>query len=465
MILRWGPMHKTVVLNVVGLTPSLIGAHTPHLRAFRDGATLAHVDAAFPAVTCTAQSNYLTGLPPREHGVVGNGWYFRDTQEVRFWQQADALVQRPRTWDLARRRDARFTCANLFWWYAMYCGADYTVTPRPMYAADGRKVPDVWTNPSCLRDELQQQLGQFPLFKFWGPGAGIESSEWIAQAAVSVDGRYDATLTLVYLPHLDYALQKHGPDTPEAASSLQAVDAVIGRLIEHFGERGARILILSEYGIVPVTRPVHLNRALREAGMLDVRSELGTERLDAGGSRAFALADHQIAHVYVRDAGAVDRARDVLRGTPGVGRVLDAAGRSELGLDHPRSGELVALAECDAWFTYYFWLEDRLAPDYARTVDIHRKPGYDPAELFLDPEKFAVQARLAAKLLARKAGARTLLNVIPLDATLVKGSHGGLTKPEAGPLLMTNQHELVSSAHIASTEVCALILRHVFDKV
>ena len=449
-------MHKTVVLNVVGLTPSLIGDATPFLKAFRDEGRMATIRPALPAVTCTAQADYLTGCLPREHGIVGNGWYFRDTQEVKLWQQADGLVQRPRIWEEARRRDASFTCANLFWWYAMYSGADATVTPRPMYPADGRKVPDVWTSPEGLRDELQGALGRFPLFKFWGPMASIECSEWVGEAAIRVDERADATLSLVYLPHLDYALQRCGPGSAAAAAASRDVDGVVERVVTHFRGRGARVVVLSEYGIAAVDRPVHLNRVLRERGYLSIRRELGTERLDAGACRAFAVADHQVAHVYVRDAADVSDVRAVLERTPGVGRVLQEAERG--GLDHPRSGELVCLAEPGCWFTYYFWEDDALAPDYARTVDIHRKPGYDPVELFLAD---GAKPRLMAKVLGRKLGFRNLLDVIPLDASLVKGSHGlADVAAEEGPLLMTDG--VLERDELSSTDVYGVLLDQVF---
>ena len=456
-------MRKTVVLNVVGLTSALVGEHTPNLRAFRDAGRLATVAPALPAVTCTAQADYLTGVRPHEHGIVANGWYFRDTSEVRLWQQADALVRRPRLWDEGKRRDSRFTCANLFWWFAMYAAADLTITPRPMYPADGRKVPDVWTDPPVLREELQAELGRFPLFKFWGPGASIESTDWIARAAVRADERFDPTLTLVYLPHLDYVLQREGPGGAGVPRELRAVDAVVGRLVDHFKGRGASVVVLSEYGIAPVNTPVHPNRALRDAGLLATRLELGRERLDAGASRAFAVADHQVAHVYVRDPADVSTAASVLRGTPGVARVLDADAKRDAGLDHPRSGELVALAEPGCWFTYYYWLDDAVAPDYARTVDIHRKPGYDPCELFLDPACRFIKPRLMAKVLARKAGVRNLLDVVPLDAALVKGSHGlADAAPDAGPLLMTDAPDRLSGDRLASTDVRDAILSHVF---
>src|SRR5690349_12710278 len=172
-ILYSPPVHKTVVINAVGLTQSLLGEHTPRLRDFVSRGRIANIAPVLPAVTCSVQATYLTGAMPREHGIVGNGWYFRDECEIKVWRQSDRLVQRPRIWDIARRSDADFTCANVCWWYAMYSGAEFTVTPRPMYLADGRKIPDIWTEPAELRFQLQERLGQFPLFKFWGPATSI----------------------------------------------------------------------------------------------------------------------------------------------------------------------------------------------------------------------------------------------------------------------------------------------------
>jgi predicted AlkP superfamily pyrophosphatase or phosphodiesterase len=422
-------MQKTVVINVVGLTSSLIGEHTPKLAAFVRKGQRVCIGPVLPAVTTTVQSTYLTGTTPAEHGIVGNGWYFRDESEVRFWRQSDGLVQRPRIWEKARQFDPAFTCANCFWWYAMYSRADVTVTPRPMYPADGRKLPDVWTNPPQLRCDLQKELGQFPLFQFWGPATSIAASRWIAEAAIRVDRQFNPTLNLIYLPHLDYSLQKYGPDVahPRIQQDLRELDDVCGRLFEHFGK--GRIVVLSEYGITGVHRPVHLNRALREAGLITIREELGRELLDAGASRAFAVADHQVAHIYVNDASVLEQVRELVARTAGVAEVLDAAGKRARHLDHPRSGELIALAEPDAWFTYYYWLDDGRCPDFARTVDIHRKPGYDPVELFLDPAIPAPQLKIAWTLLRRKLGLRAMLDVIPLDATMRRWSRGRTAWP------------------------------------
>ncbi|MBA2540725.1 MAG: alkaline phosphatase family protein, partial [Deltaproteobacteria bacterium] len=401
------------------------------------------------------------------HGIVGNGWYYRELAEVALWKQANQLVSGDKIWDEAKRRDASFTCAKLFWWFNMYSTADLAVTPRPMYPADGRKLPDIHTHPAALRDQLQTDLGQFPLFDFWGPRAGITSSKWIAACAIDVWRRHKPTLELVYLPHLDYDLQRQGPSGPGIPAALKEVDALCGDLIEIATKDDARVIVLSEYGITPVDGAVHINRILREAKLLALRIEQGREYLDAGASTAFAVADHQVAHVYVRDLRRIDEIKLLLERTPGIERVLDSAGKRVAGLDHPRAGDLVAISAADKWFTYYHWLDDDLAPDFARTVDIHRKPGYDPVELFLDPKLTAPQAQVIWKLARRKLGFRTLLDVIPLDASLVKGSHGRLTdSPQHGPCVISSQplagHEMAKDLAIDATSIKQLVLDHLF---
>jgi len=454
-------MHKTVVLNVVGLTPAMLGPSMPRLAAWAASGSRVRIKPAFPAVTCTAQADYVTGVYPDEHGVVGNGWYVRDDAEVRFWRQSNRLVQARKIWEVAAENDSTFTCANVFWWFNMYSTVPYSVTPRPMYRADGVKLPDVYTTPADLRQELQAELGTFPLFDFWGPRAGIASTRWIAASARVVERKFQPTLTLVYLPHLDYNLQRLGPDDPATARDLADVDDVAGDLIRFYEERGARVVVLSEYGLVNVSRPIHVNRVLREHGLLAVREECGQELLDAGASAAFAVADHQVAHVYVNDPSCSGRVRTLLERLPGVEAVLDEAGKAAARIGHARAGDFVAIAEPDAWFTYYYWLEDARAADFARTVEIHRKPGYDPVELFLDPAIRIPQLTVGWKLLKRRLGFRQLLDVIPLDATLVKGSHGrspGWT--DDGPLLISRQTSLLPTGNIASVDVFEILLRH-----
>ncbi len=456
-------MKRTVVLNVVGLTPDLLGEATPSLQAFARRGGLRPLRTVLPAVTCSVQSTFTTGLLPGEHGAVANGWYFRDTAEVRLWQQSNALVAGEKVWEAARRRDPSFTCAKLFWWYNMYSSADASVTPRPLYPADGRKLPDIYAEPPELRPELTEKLGPFPLFNFWGPKANIRSSRWIADCARHVYDTRRPTLTLVYLPHLDYGLQRLGPDDPAIVGDLRQIDAICGELIEHFERDGARVVVLSEYGITPVSGAVHINRVLRRAGLVRVKPELGRDTLDAGASEAFAVADHQVAHVYVRLPERIPEVKQLLEGVDGIEAVLDREGKREAGLDHPRSGELVTIAAADRWFTYYFWEDDERAPDYARTVDIHRKPGYDPVELFVDPELRAPTLKVGWTLVRKALGFRYLMDVIPLDASLVRGSHGRITDDAgAGPLFISGEPELLPDGPVDATAVKPLLLEHLF---
>ncbi|WP_242927960.1 alkaline phosphatase family protein [Pontibacter vulgaris] len=454
-------MQKTVVLNVVGLTQSLIGKHTPFLAEWAASAQGATIQPVLPAVTCTAQATYLTGKFPEEHGIVGNGWYFKDECEIKFWRQSNKLVQAEKVWEVAKAANPNFTCANMCWWYNMYSSADYSLTPRPQYLADGRKLPDCYTYPAELRDIFQQKLGTFPLFSYWGPKTSIESSRWIAEASKITDNLLNPTLTLVYLPHLDYNLQRLGPSDPHIATDLHGIDAVCANLISFYEARGAHVIVLSEYGISDVSNPVHLNRVLREQGYLAVREERGTELLDPGVSTAFAVADHQVAHIYVNDKSKMAEVKRLVEQVPGVEEVLGGEARTKYNLAHDRCGDLVAIADSNAWFTYYYWLDDKRAPDFARTVEIHKKPGYDPVELFADPKIRFLMPLVAGKLLKKKLGFRTLMDIIPLDATLVKGSHGRIPEDkQEWPVLLTRNMQMPLPSSIQATDVFHLILAH-----
>jgi len=450
-------MNKTAVLIVVGLTPDLLGPEMPFLSEWAKKRRVSTIVPPLPAVTCSSQATFYTGQMPAKHGIVGNGWYFRDDCEVHLWRQSNRLVQAESIWDAARRLDPSFTCANLFGWFNMYSSVDFSITPRPMYPADGRKVPDVYTYPGDLRDMAQSKLGTFPLFEFWGPRASINSTKWIAESAKLVDERHAPTLTVVYLPHLDYNLQKLGPDDPAIASDLRAVDEVCGDLIRFYEARDTQVVVLSEYGIVPVKTPVHINRLLRQMDLIRVRDEMGLEVFDAGASAAFAVADHQVAHVYMNDPSKLGAVRAALEKTEGIDLVLDAGGKEKFGLNHNRAGELVAVAKPNAWFTYYYWFDDKVAPDFARTVDIHRKPGYDPVELFIDPALKMPMLKVGYKLMRRKAGFRDLLDIIPLDASLVKGSHGRVDNaPGRGPLFIGN----AGRSELVATDIFGEIMAH-----
>lgn len=329
-----------------------------------------------------------------------------------------------------------------------------------MYPSDGRKLPDVYSHPMDLRDRLQQVLGQFPLFEFWGPNANINSTKWIAQASKKVDQWHNPTLTLIYLPHLDYNLQRQGINFNEISKDLQEIDSVCQDLIQYYEGQGAEVLLLSEYAITDVHKPIHLNRVLRKEGYITVKQELGLELLDAGASRAFAVADHQLAHVYVNDPGNLPRIKELLEQVPGVEMVLDDAGKNKYHLQHDRAGDLVVVADKDSWFTYYYWLDDKKAPDFARTVDIHRKPGYDPVEMFANPDIRFLKARVGMKVLKKKLGFRYLMDIIPLDASLVKGSHGRINEdPADRPLFTAQNKSLLATEQVQPTQVYDIILQ------
>ena len=454
-------MQKTVVINIVALSQSLIGEHTPFLQKYLSERHLTHIKPVFPAVTTTAQSCYVTGKFPNTHGIVGNGWYDRDDCEVKFWKQSNKLVKAEKIWEAAKKQDPDFTCSKMFWWYNMYASADFSVTPRPQYHADGVKAPDCYTHPPELRDKLQNALGIFPLFSFWGPNANIKSSKWIADASIWVDKAEDPTLSLIYLPHLDYCLQKYGVDFQKISKELIEIDKLVEELVTYYQSKNAKVILLSEYGINDVNQPVHLNRILRENDLISVRIEKGLELLDVGASKVFAVADHQIAHIYCNDSTEKQNVKALLEKTDGVAMVLDEEGKKEYHLDHERSGDLVVMAKPNAWFTYYYWLDDAKAPDYARLVDIHRKPGYDPVEMFMNPRNPFIKIRAGYKLARKLLGFRYLMDVIPLDATLVKGSHGSpLTSKEYYPIMISD--EKIAEQDLQATDVYDVIWKSVF---
>ena len=437
-----------VVINIVGLTQSLLGQHTPNLNRLINDGFISELEGVFPALTCSAQASMLTGTLPSVHGIVGNGWYSRDLAEVMFWKQSNRLVGGEKVWEAARKEVEGFNCSQLFWWYNMYSSVDRSVTLRPIYPADGRKIPALYSQPSTLHSDYEQALGPFPMFNFWGPKADIRSSQWIADCARKEFDDNRSMLQLVYLPHLDYNLQRLGPDNPAIWSDVAEIDRVAGELIEHVRQGGAEVMVVSEYGIEQVEGHVEINRVLRERGYIEVRETLGWEMLDCGASRAFAVADHQIAHVYVRDPEDIGPVADLLASVTGIGRVLGAGDKPEWGIDHVRAGELVAVADPGYWFTYYYWLDDCKAPDFARTVDIHRKPGYDPVELFVDPDIRYPTARVAFRLLQKKLGFRMLMDVIPLKPDLVRGTHGRLAaRAEQGPLLIGSNRKIAADKH------------------
>ena len=456
-------MQRTAILNVVGLTPRHIGENTPHIAAFLDRADnrIAHVEPSLPAVTSTVQATYLTGTPPSKHGIVANGWYDRDYAETRFWKQSNHLVEGRKLWEHLRENDPGFTCAKLFWWNNMYSTVDYSITPRPIYRSDGRKVFDIATYPQDLRKPVKKELGKFPFIKFWGPASDIESSQWIARSAKWIEDQKQPTLSLVYLPHLDDHLQRIGPNDPRISIDLGQIDAVVGDLIRFYENAGVKVVLLSEYGITDVNRPIHLNRIFREKGWLEIRDELGHDILELGDSKAFAIADHQVAHIYVNDRSILSEVRETVAAVDGVDEVMDGAMKNYSGLEHSRSGDLIAVSDMRSWFTYYYWDDDRRAPDFARCVDIHRKIGYDPVELFVNPRIKRPKLKVVGKKLRSAFGFRTLMDLIPIDSTLVKGSHGRIPdNNDDRPVLIGDFPSFPDQASLRATDVYDHLYRH-----
>lgn len=458
------PTRRIAILNVVGLTARHLGPDTPFLREFsrREENRTITVTPTIPAVTSTMQASFLTGKSPGEHGIVSNMWYDRDYAEHRCWKQSNHLVKGRKIWEQIRdEHDPDFTCAKVFWWNNMYSTADYQITPRPIYCANGKKVFDIQTWPMDLRKRIKRKLGKFPFPAFWGPAAGIDSSDWIAKSAIWFEEKFSPGLNLVYLPHLDYNLQRLGPDDIAVSADLQAIDRIVKDLVTHLEKRDVEVVILSEYGITAVDHPVHLNRIFREKGWLSWREELKREVLDPGNCKAFAIPDHQVAHVYVNDPAIEEEVAAVLRETEGVEKIYNREQQKEIGLDNERSGDFVVVSDERSWFTYYYWKNDRKAPDYARCVDIHRKPGYDPAELFVDPKIKFPKLRIANRLLRKMLGFRMLMDVIPLDATLVKGSHGRIPEsPKDHPLLIGSFQSSDLSDTVEATAVHDILLNH-----
>ncbi len=431
-----------VIINAVGLTPRLL-THAPRLSALADAGWLRPLHDVVPAVTCTAQATMLTGVSPSTHGIVGNGWYFRDTGEVRFWQQANTLLQAEPVYATAHRRARRgghsLKVAKLFWWFNQGADVEISVTPKPYYGADGNKAFGIAGTPIGLTDRLQSVLGPFPFPTFWGPNAGLPCTEWIARCASEILSHERPDLSFVYLPHLDYDPQRFGPSGSDMPRLVGELDAAATPLLDAANRADATVWVVSEYGHLDVSRPVLINQTLRRVGLLSARPGPFGEIFDPLASRAFAVCDHQVAHVYVRQTEDIPTVRDHLLAVQGIDRLLIGPERAEVELDHPRSGEIVALSTRDSWFAYPFWIEDSAAPDYARTVDIHRKPGYDPCELIFDPKLRAPKLRAARRLLQKKLGFRTLFDLISLDPTIIRGSHGLVSaSAEEGPLLIAD---------------------------
>lgn len=433
---------RVILLSIPGLRRQDV-SRMPNLTRLVSQGDDVNLVPSFPCVTCPVQVNMTTGRPPSAHGVIANGFYWREKREIEMWTAWNSVIECPQIWDTLRKHDAQLTSAVWFPLLSKGCGAEFICTPAPIHNPDGSESLWCYTKPTELYGELRDALGHFPLKHFWGPLANIQSTAWIVDSAVHAAKTASPRFWYLYLPHLDYAAQKTGPDSEQAARAINELDEVLGRLIAGMSAAFARDrllwLVASEYVIEPVNHVLYPNRALREAGLLAVRSdEASGEWLDLNGSRAWALADHQLSHVYVQNESDVGQVVDLFRDRDGVAEILVGDERRKYDVDHAHAGEVIVVSQPNSWQAYYYWLDDARAPGFARTVDIHRKPGYDPVELHVD--------------LATRS--------IPLDASLVKGSHGAPPHRESQRgILLASQRGVLVGQSLADTDLYDLVLR------
>jgi predicted AlkP superfamily pyrophosphatase or phosphodiesterase len=440
-------MKHVIFLSVPGLRRQDVDS-MPNLQSLVAGGDSATLVPSFPCVTWPVQANMLCGNLPATHGVIANGFYWRESHEIEMWTAWNETILAPQIWDVLHERDSGLTSAVWFPMLSKGCGADYICMPAPVHNPDGTESLWCYTRPTELYGELRDRHGHFPLQHFWGPAANIKSSAWIADSAVDGAERFRPNFFFIYLPHLDYAAQKSGPDSEAALQAVTDFDELLGRMVEGmnaaYGGDELLWLVASEYTIVPVDHVTYPNRVLREAGLLRVREEEDGEHIDLAGSDAWALVDHQFSHVFVRDAdaAAIAKIEDLFTGLEGIDEVLAGEQRAKYQMDHERSGEVILVSSPSSWQAYYYWLDDARAPGFARTVDIHRKPGYDPVEMHFDP--------------ATKG--------IPLDATLVKGSHGApATSDRQCGVLLSSRSDTLATSQLRDDEVASLVLRQFND--
>ncbi len=435
--------NSLVFLSIPGLRAADL-SRMPSLSALASSGSRATLVPSFPCVTWPVQTTMLTGRLPNEHGVVSNGFYSRKRHEVEMWTAGNEVIQSPQIWDLLHQRDKNIQSAVWFPMLSKRCGARYVCMPAPVHNPDGSESLWCYTKPAELYGELLGQLGHFPLQNFWGPMANIQSSEWIARSACLAAGRYHPQFFYIYIPHLDYAAQKEGPDSPAAAEAVGQLDALIGELTREMAlafNGDVSWMVASEYAIVPVNHVSYPNRILRELGLLEVRVSEG-EQLDLERSRAWSLVDHQFSHLFVRDADTtvLQRIQSAFKSEPGIAEVLVGDQRSKYGMDHWRSGEVILISEPESWQAYYWWMKDENAPPYARTVDIHSKPGYDPVELCFDP----------------------VTKSIPLDATLVRGSHGAPAVESAQQgVVLTSWDEPALENSLRDKDIASIVMNRI----
>ncbi|MBK8269700.1 MAG: alkaline phosphatase family protein [Planctomycetes bacterium] len=412
--------------------------HMPRLRSIADKGASREFRPSFPCVTSPVQASMLTGRSPHEHGIIGNGFYHRDRDAVELWVGRNGLIEGDQIWNALTAHG--ITSAAWHTQNIKDAAATFIVTPEPKHHDDGRTELWCYSKPDGLYEKLLRDLGHFPLMNYWGPMTSIKSTEWTINAALWLLQRERPRFNHIYFPHLDYAAQKFGPNSDQAVAACREADVQVGRLVDGVAALGmsdAVFLFVGEYAITDVSRVVYPNRMLRDAGMLRVESRPDGEHLITADSLAFAVVDHQFANIYIKDRTDIDAVSGIFEGLEGVAQVLVGDERGTL--NHPCAGEVVIIAEPDAWFPYYWWFDDDFAPAFARTVDIHAKPGYDPVEMFINMQ-------------TKKT---------PLDATLIKGSHGAPAEsPDQFGAIIASSSELLSSiSPVSDVEIYFIIDR------
>jgi len=394
-------MKKIIVLDIPGLVGSNIDKNeTKNIsKIIKNNHSV--LNPTFPAVTCSAQSSILTGTYPSEHGIIANGYYDKTYKEIHFWDQPSKLVKKPQIWDILKEKNSKIKTAVLFWQNTLFAKSDTVITPKPIHL-ENNFVMWCYSKPENFYEEISKEIGEFDLKWYWGPFASIESSKWIINATKITIKNHNPDLLLTYIPHLDYAGQKYGPESIEFQNSLSEVDELIGNLIDFLQSEKLEyeIIILSEYGFNQVNNSISPNIILNDNLLLQTRNIGGKEYIDFELSKAFAMCDHQIAHIFIKP-GFEETVTKIFEKQP-IGKILNKKMQKELHIDNERSGDIILMSEKNSWFNYHWWTDEKFAPDFTFSVDIHRKPGFDPLELFFDMKT----------------------KKISHDTSLIHGSHG-----------------------------------------
>lgn len=423
-------VKRIIVIDIVGLEIKHISEQTtPNIFKISQTGETRELETVFPAVTCTVQSSLLSGSYPDIHGIISNGLYDRQHYSVSFWEQSSNLVQADRIWDIIKMNQNESKTAVLFWQNTMYSNSDFVLTPRPLHMED-KMIMWCYSKPPGFYEKLSDKIGKFDLTWYWGPLVSKRSSEWIEMATEYVLENEKPDFLFTYIPHLDYSFQRNGTLYSDLKDDLRFVDELVGKLVKKVTSLGmledTQFIIFSEYGFTDVNSDIPLNTIFRQNDLVAVREIEGIEYLDLEYSKAFAMVDHQVAHIYTKE-GYTGQVTKILEGVKGIDMILDSDLKQQFRINHSRSGDLIAVSNTDKWFSYYWWYDQLKAPSFSRRVDIHRKPGYDPVELFFDPSTKS----------------------IPLNGKLVKGSHGRLPSngQSSNPVFVSNIKNIDSAGN------------------